>query len=718
MERCTAIVLPANKTTKKKTDPTFVDKCSQITLPARAAAVRAVARYAAPLLDTCGVQKASDESAFEPTPISRPTRKENAEAEPLPPEPEMDEEEKISVRVTVAKAANLPKADFMGSADPYVEFLVLSGNPLDVEVFRPKDIAKGHDSKAVDAKTVFKAKTKTIRGTLAPVFEDGWTFELPRSETAGELFFYFRVYDYDMVTSDDFLGHTSMSLMEALVASRDLSSGWRALLRSCPNVCDRLDLLRDERLKSRAMPPQRLQPVPGQEKTYDLSTSELYLEVDLPRKPPERPKFGAGKKGQSPRSSSEKESSQRELLRAALDGNVPLVRSALAAGAAVNGTVANGPFKGCSPLNIACLKRFPDCAMAFVDVFNASLVQHAPGGRSPAMCACEGGDEALAEWLIMEGVPVDLRDDCGRTVLFYAAKFSLTQLTSWLIGKQKQSPNQRSADGSTPLMSASSNGLEANVVVVQQLLDAHASANAKNKAGQTALHFACEAGDDRCALLLLKLGARPDILDEKGRTAFDVARSSGMPVVMVQRLRNSGADVEEGVGVGSQRHGESAEDAKKRELRAKKDEVSAARDWSSWRQAHPWRGLTPDRSTGERRKAPAYASVNDDDPFPDSPRSAERADSPRSLGLASRDDIPVFIGSIGSALVEDGAAAKKPGRLTRLKTWASRIGPSRSKSPPPPTRSQSERAMPPARSQSASAFSERLANWSDRKSVV
>ena len=74
----------------------------------------------------------------------------------------------------------------------------------------------------------------------------------------------------------------------------------------------------------------------------------------------------------------------------------------------------------------------------------------------------------------------------------------------------RQSPGERSRDGSTPLMSAASSGLEANVVVVQQLLDAKASPSVKNKAGQTALHCACQAVDDRCAMLLLKLGSRAD----------------------------------------------------------------------------------------------------------------------------------------------------------------------------------------------------------------
>ena len=51
-------------------------------------------------------------------------------------------------------------------------------------------------------------------------------------------------------------------------------------------------------------------------------------------------------------------------------------------------------------------------AMALVDVFGASLVSMAPGGRSCAMCACEARAEELAEWLISEG-PGVLLGFCG-----------------------------------------------------------------------------------------------------------------------------------------------------------------------------------------------------------------------------------------------------------------------------------------------------------------
>merc|ERR1712066_206318 len=85
---------------------------------------------------------------------------------------------------------------------------------------------------------------------------------------------------------------------------------------------------------------------------------------------------------------------------------------------------------------------------------------------------------------------------------------------------------------------------------------------------------------------------------------------------MLAKLGSLGADVAEGVGVSGQRRGETAADAAKREMRAKKEEASAAQNWQSWRMAHPWRGLSPDRSSEMRRALPTTG-----DDFPDSPRS-------------------------------------------------------------------------------------------------
>eukprot|EP00933_Yihiella_yeosuensis_P082680 TRINITY_DN96648_c0_g1_i1.p1 TRINITY_DN96648_c0_g1~~TRINITY_DN96648_c0_g1_i1.p1 ORF type:complete len:348 (-),score=78.71 TRINITY_DN96648_c0_g1_i1:30-1034(-) len=236
--------------------------------------------------------------------------------------------------------------------------------------------------------------------------------------------------------------------------------------------------------------------------------------------------------------------------------------------------------------------------MALVDVFKASLVLLAPGGRSAAMCACEGRSEHLAEWLIAEGVPADVCDDRGRSVLFYAAQASLPQLTSWLLGKQKLQASDTCYNGSTPLALAVSTMHPSAVVVAQQLLEAGARANVADFSGRVPLHEACDAGNDRCVRLLLGLGksaAACSAVDKKGQTAFSLGRKAGLPDATLQRLSASGSNASaEATAAASQSVPDetpAAPDFEKRELRARKaavsDEVHGS--WSTWRQMRPRR---------------------------------------------------------------------------------------------------------------------------------
>eukprot|EP00811_Abedinium_folium_P015458 NODE_24416_length_626_cov_1.254509.p1 GENE.NODE_24416_length_626_cov_1.254509~~NODE_24416_length_626_cov_1.254509.p1 ORF type:complete len:200 (-),score=66.11 NODE_24416_length_626_cov_1.254509:27-566(-) len=154
---------------------------------------------------------------------------------------------------------------------------------------------------------------------------------------------------------------------------------------------------------------------------------------------------------------------------AAMKGAVPIVRRLLDRRASVNARKASGEPQGFTALHVACFRGHADLAMVLVDVFDASLVLPAPGGRSPAMLACEAGHEHLSEWLIGEGVPGDLRDDVGCTVLFYASKAGLPQHVSWLISTQRLDAAEAAKDGSTPLQWAASSTLKAAPAVMQKL---------------------------------------------------------------------------------------------------------------------------------------------------------------------------------------------------------------------------------------------------------
>jgi len=707
MDRCRAIALPSDKRSgnstirKRRTgDASLVDQLCEATLPARAATARAASRYAVPLLESCGVQMAEERkdarseiarpAAPSRTPVDAAAEKQHfspPEAKATEAVTAAREEQTVRVRVLVSRAVGLPKADFFGTADPYVQLLVVSGDPLDANVFRPCDV-QGAKIPAIEAKTVFKAQTKVVRGTLTPSWEETFAFEVPASgDVAGGLFLYFRVFDYDLITSDDFLGHVSVGLLDCIVSGTELSAGWRALLRSCPAMHDRLETLRDERLLPRPPFPHRIRAVPGQEDTYDLREAELLVHVDLPEKLPPPMGLQLGLGGRVTRedlpTGKELEQLHRDLLRGTIGNSVPLIRRVLNAGASVEIQSPTGQYRGCAPLHIACLKGYADLAMVLVDVYAASLVHRAPGGRTAAMCACEAGDEALTEWLITEGLPADLRDDLGRSVLFYAAQAALARLTTWLVGKQHLKPGERAVDASTPLAAAVSSGRSAAVVTAQQLLEARASARVKDKAGRTPLHRACEVGDDRCVQLLLSVGkAQVDALDGEGRTALDVARAFDMPQAIIARLRTHGAQEETSLASSDgQQRGESAADAAKREMRARKSAQFAAMDWSSWREARPYRGQTvPGRDDGGAGVGVIGGGAG------------EGAGEPPWLLASARSDgknkVPLWIGGDGVGREQPPAVGRDT--FTKLKAWAGerlRRGPKSAdrhgRSPPP-----------------------------------
>lgn len=586
-------------------------RCGDVTVAAGAAAARGAARLAPGSL--CGVDAmASDGGARQATEqMRRPVLHDPGGAVAAADGPSnAAHREVLHVRISVAKAVGLPKADFLGTADPYVEIRVMCGDPLGGEAESQQELQK-RNSQVVDAKTVFQAQTKVIRGSLDPVWEESFTLEVFPDDAVSELFVYFRIYDYDLIGSDDFLGHTSISLLELLASSLELNSGWRALVRSCRGAADRLDVLRDTRLRQRMPFANRIQAVHGQEATYDLSKAELFIVAEVLERaacdqalPAERTGGGAstftvarGRGGSVPAaphlSKAEMELLQSELARGVVLGDAVVLLHALRKGATANGHLTTGQFEGCTPLHIACLRGRGDISMALVEVFGVSLVHTAPGGRTAAMCACESGDEALAEWLICEGVPADLRDDAGRTVLFYAAKMGLPQLMAWLLGKQHLRPGDEADGGMTPLIVAVASGAKAAVVVAQQLLEAKASPDQPDATGRTPLHTACVAGDDPCVRVLLSVGkARVDVVDGAGRTPCDLALEAGLPEVTINKLSlangRGGVGTEGGGEFGAQRQGETAVEAARRQLRAHKAAQSAdVHEWKAWRTMHP-----------------------------------------------------------------------------------------------------------------------------------
>ncbi len=83
--------------------------------------------------------------------------------------------------------------------------------------------------------------------------------------------------------------------------------------------------------------------------------------------------------------------------------------------------------------------------------------------------------------------------------------------------------NARNKDGETALHFAAASRTPANITV---LLSAGAEVDAREKSGWTALHFAAATGAPEKIAALLEAGASGSIRDKDGKTAFDVAEAN------------------------------------------------------------------------------------------------------------------------------------------------------------------------------------------------
>ncbi|CAK9100919.1 Putative ankyrin repeat protein RBE_0220 [Durusdinium trenchii] len=511
------------------------------------------------------------------------------EADFLEPRPTSNDTE---ICVFLEKAEGLPQADFLGTADPYVEISLMSCDPLKIPDLKMSDLK--NLSGPLSDSTLFKATSRIVRGSLSPQWNQAFYFCIPEAD----LTVYLRVLDYDLVVSDDFLGHCSFGVLDALGQRDGISAGWHALIhQGTPG--QKLAALRDPHVAEAegSTPSVRLRAAPGQESTYDLSSAKIFVKVSLTGRsirPLLQSSTREGREGREVREADCDEPAFLELVEVIQKNDIwGALRLLSSKRVSVNTKVLEGAFQGYTALLIACSQKHAEMVKALVDIFKASLVVQAPGGRTAAMLACSARAEGLAEWLISEGVPADLTDDAGRNVLFYAVQEAFPQLTAFLLSKQRLSPMTRALDGSSPLSLAVSTEHTASVVVAKQLLEAKATPDSSDNKGNLPLHEACRAGNDKCVKLLHShshaalLGA----LDSEGQVPYSLAKAAGLPEATLKLLQpgKRAAKPSREEPKSSRQLGESFEEAEKRELRARKAAISAEAEasWQAWRMLHP-----------------------------------------------------------------------------------------------------------------------------------
>ncbi len=133
------------------------------------------------------------------------------------------------------------------------------------------------------------------------------------------------------------------------------------------------------------------------------------------------------------------------------------------------------------------------------------------------------GDTVELEKMIIAGLPINLRDGKGNSLLMLAAYNDQPDTVAILL-KHGAETEHRNDHGQTPLGGAAFKG---NLPLITLLLNAGADINADNGGGKTPLMFAAMFGHRRVVEYLLAHGADRDTQTLLGISAQNLAKFTG-----------------------------------------------------------------------------------------------------------------------------------------------------------------------------------------------
>jgi Ankyrin repeats (3 copies) len=203
--------------------------------------------------------------------------------------------------------------------------------------------------------------------------------------------------------------------------------------------------------------------------------------------------------------------------------------------------------------DVAVLKKFVSAKFP-IDTRDA-------GGDSALHAAAAGGAQASADFLLTQGLSMEMRGAMDRTPLMVAVLADQTPLVRWLL-RQGADPRQKDKEGFRALMLAVREGKSGSVAelaaytredldpalllaslvgradVIDALTNFGASVYAQMEDGRSALMIAAENGHVEAVSLLLDIGASRFTADPEGRTAADLATAAGHPEIAALILRD------------------------------------------------------------------------------------------------------------------------------------------------------------------------------------
>ncbi|KAK1483574.1 hypothetical protein CTAM01_13331 [Colletotrichum tamarilloi] len=131
------------------------------------------------------------------------------------------------------------------------------------------------------------------------------------------------------------------------------------------------------------------------------------------------------------------------------------------------------------------------------------------GGYTPLHRAAKQGHESVVKLLIRNGAKIDQTGKCMRTPLYLAVVHRREVIVRILLGYNANANAGSAVNGSSPLYEASKAGwrVDPPEAIVKLLIENGAYVNSRCDSGDTALHAASRAGNERIAKLLIENGA-------------------------------------------------------------------------------------------------------------------------------------------------------------------------------------------------------------------
>ena len=148
-------------------------------------------------------------------------------------------------------------------------------------------------------------------------------------------------------------------------------------------------------------------------------------------------------------------------------------------------------------------------------------------GKTVLMQAMQYQSTDIVELLLNKGAAIETQDHDGKTALMWLLYYSLSSGTDnlKLLLDRGADIHARDYFRMTPVMWAANASLcDRRIEKVNILLERGAKLNEINLAGKTPLILAVLRGDSRLVLRMLEMGADPNVLDKKNRSALSYAQ--------------------------------------------------------------------------------------------------------------------------------------------------------------------------------------------------